>query len=515
MSYDCMFPTTGIPSEAELAHAQQKWSPSLVAKIQKQSEIELESEFITPDVEFLDPWKTHRNRRKAQSLCCAAVVYFVLVVVGAAVAGMKWLAGADPNSEAGGCDTRQSVPMAESQFQINVPILKDLSFAQAKIVDLAWDIGIGHGGRLLHGWVFYHLACKAITWILEYSALRYPLLVNMLFTPDSLSSLVSLIKSLGEKQRPRAFATLAVLTYGIVHVMLFTAIWGAATGYQSPSVDGYAIADQGWVVKNDKNLTMCWSLDLEGRNDLSQMAKIIIGPTFGSVFKSFDQMSDGGDGMWTTFSQINAPNDFRAIYACERQRNTLPVNFDKILTRLLPDAMSKETLRNFLRDLNGTTEVGNDSQDGQTCTWNEGYNPAPLTVKGFSSVSFKREHPEAGRNRTRPPRTVHGWQFLANGQNLTTSSDKMFWLDSAARWYNSTENQTTQFLRTSFQLNHSIASSPGIPYSSTLWYEGKTLNVSAPFLEFGQNWLVTGFHFPRPGWQLASAFLCVFSHPNS
>ena len=239
----------------------------------------------------------------------------MVTAIGEVVAVSKNSSG---HLEASGCNADQSAPKMESAFQITLPALRNLSFAQAKLVDLAWDIVIGQGGRLLHGWALYHATCRVITWILEGSGLRYSLLMNMLFQWSSLSGLWSLTKSLFEKQRPRAFLTLALSTYAMAHVLLFGTVWGAATGYQSPTVEGFGMSDYDWVVRSSPTLMMCWMLDTRGAEELGLVDRLILGPAFGSVFDSI-KIAPGkaGHGMWDKFSYNDAPQDFRDIYTCK------------------------------------------------------------------------------------------------------------------------------------------------------------------------------------------------------
>ena len=335
MAYDFVHSTT-IPIEAEIFEARRRypslsgignplpatpWNPtpgSSTSIPDSQGSIGDGKAILSFGMEQALPPRRMERRNPTKTFCinCFAIVYFLITVVGIGFSS-TWLG----SSYTGECDTRNSIPTVELQFQINVPVMKDLSFAQAKLVDLVWDIGVGHGGRFLHGWVFYHIACKTITWILEYSALRYSFLLNMLFWPDSLSSLWSLVKSLAEKQRPRALLTLTILTYGVAHILFFTTLWSAATGYQSPSLDGYAMPDQSWVVRNTDTLRMCWSLDPKRLKELpgTPADGVILGPTFGSVFGSFQDINEL-HGMWKAYSAVDVSDDFRNLHACKRQK---------------------------------------------------------------------------------------------------------------------------------------------------------------------------------------------------
>ena len=220
------------------------------------------------------------------------------------------------------CEDPASMSAAERGFQINIQVFRGLSFAQAKIVDLVWDIGVAHGGRLLHGWLLYHMAGKAITWSLERSAIPYTLLVNVLFYPDSLSSLRSTLSYLAGKKRSGVLVVVVPLTYTIAHVLFFGTVWSAATGYQSPAVLAFSMNDGSWVAHNNDTLRMCWSINSPQRAGGLLLANgIVVGPTFGDYFQSFYDFGppDGTTRMWDTYHNHgeDGSQEFFNIYSCK------------------------------------------------------------------------------------------------------------------------------------------------------------------------------------------------------
>lgn len=116
---------------------------------------------------------------------------------------------------------------------------------------------------MLHGLILYHVTYNALTWSLERSSLPYSFLFNMVLWPNSILSLCSSLSYLaGGKKRQGLSCLLAVaLAYLIAHVLLFGALWSAATGYQAPGTVPYVMSDWTWVAKDNDTLRMCWILD--------------------------------------------------------------------------------------------------------------------------------------------------------------------------------------------------------------------------------------------------------------
>jgi len=354
----------------------------------------------------------------------------------------------------------------EAQFDIDLVLVEGLSFTQAKTIDLVWDIVVGHGGRFLHGWIIYHVACKTITWILEYSAMPYWVLLDTLFRPESLSSLRSLVVSsfTGEQRRTATLKTL-LLAFSGGHVLFFGTLWSAATGYKTPSLDFFTMPDKSWVVKTNDSLRMCWSLDLErfgdlgSLGDLKETGGVILGPKFGSVFASFKDLdSRSGDGMWTAYSSRDDSDAFRNVYAYARSKYTLSMFLNNITDQAAPNR-------------NHTNITVDNVSWSETATYG-----GAISVKGFEYV----EYSSLGTISPLMPRTIQGWQYLGEGQSSRVDNDHMVWLNYS-QWtppdyskFPSLDPKPPfvrqQFLRSEFELNASVPIRPGsVPYTSKFW----------------------------------------------
>ncbi|KAH6847772.1 hypothetical protein B0I37DRAFT_445965 [Chaetomium sp. MPI-CAGE-AT-0009] len=367
------------------------------------------------------------------------------------------------------CDNTENISAAEMQFQINIRAASGLSFTQAKVIDLAWDLGVAHGGRLLHGWILYHIACKTITWSLEHASLPYHFLLSLLFWPDSVWSLWSSIKYLAGKRQPGILVAMVLLTYSIAHVLFFSALWSAMTGYQGVGRAVFMMPGSGsWVASDNDTLRLCWSLDPKRLSPLPADG-VVLGPKFGSVFQSFSDLDavSGTGKMWDSYHKIagGMSDDFNNIYSYAR---------------------SRFTMQSFLGDF-----VSESSQEGgklgEVPQWNR-FIDIPFedfNNRGFQNVEFSyNTSKQPSEEKLELPLVVNGWQFLGVGQDLSTSPEELVLVT-----YQPSEphnHGTTQFLEANFHLDTSVPSTPDvIPYNSTVWYNGTKIALQAPFLDLG------------------------------
>jgi hypothetical protein len=271
----------------------------------------------------------------------ARVTFIAIVSAALAVTGAVLLGQLDRSSESYAqrrCSGRRtSTSAVETHFEINVAMLQDLSFARAKIIDLLWDTVVAHGGRVLHGWIFYHVACRTVTWILEYSALPYWFLLDILFRPDSLLSLRSLLRSFTQGHQATTILCLVLLTYGVGHVLFFGTLWSAATGYQSSDIPGYILPDHSHIFFPDHDqLRMCWILNAERIPSsyaarIGIMSDVVLGPKVGTIFATLDDLLNQGEkSMWRRSNAWNSTDlwnitqygsdsdsDFRDVLSCK------------------------------------------------------------------------------------------------------------------------------------------------------------------------------------------------------
>jgi len=277
------------------------------------------SEHKTPSTQSERPREQPRNTKLNFCINLTATACFLLALIGCLrAAGSLARKYPLPNN----CDTTGPQSQLEKQFQPNLVAVSGLPFTRAKILDLVWDIGVAHGGRFLHGLILYHVACNALTWSLERS-LPYSFVSNLLLWPDSIWSLccsLSYFTTRGKGKRPR-YLLAVVLAYLIAHVLFFSAIWSAATGYQAPGTVVYAMPDGSWVAQDNDTLRMCWTLDTQRLGQLVGADGVIIGPKFGDMFNSFADLDEAvtHGRVWDLYpgQRRDVTEDFHNMYSCK------------------------------------------------------------------------------------------------------------------------------------------------------------------------------------------------------
>ena len=74
----------------------------------------------------------------------------------------------------------------ENAFMINLRSAGHLSFSQAKLIDVTWDLFIGQGGRLLMAWASYRAYMDELVCLMETTAVSYELYNYLVFDTTSL-----------------------------------------------------------------------------------------------------------------------------------------------------------------------------------------------------------------------------------------------------------------------------------------------------------------------------------------
>ncbi|MCJ1423557.1 hypothetical protein MMC29_001441 [Sticta canariensis] len=167
----------------------------------------------------------------------------------------------------------------EKAFTINLRSPIQLSFAEAKGIDVAWDLFVGQGGRLLLASISYIVFMDGLTRLLETSAVSYQLYATIVFDNSSLQSTWTSLKAIftGHSWRGRAF--LAWFFVASIYVLAFPALVSAATGYLSPSTSGILMPDQSVIPSTSRDIVYCISI-ANGANTLIGLNEsLVFGPS--------------------------------------------------------------------------------------------------------------------------------------------------------------------------------------------------------------------------------------------
>ena len=232
------------------------------------------------------PAKALSPRRSLLPFAIAASLAFASIV--STVVLLHYIPGFVPDSElyntwisddnAVSCDlTNPSNSTIENTFVINLRSGAKLSFAEAKIIDVIWDLVVGQGGRLLMAWAAYRVFMDALVSLLEATPVSYDLYAALVFETTSLLATWKAMKALFKLRnwRSRIFLTWFCLT--TVYVLAFPTLMGAATGYVTPSYPGYSMPDGNTLVATSDDLTQCYDL-LAGALIGEKNGTIVTGP---------------------------------------------------------------------------------------------------------------------------------------------------------------------------------------------------------------------------------------------
>lgn len=155
-------------------------------------------------------------------------------------------------------------------FSVDSIVARGLDFTQAKLLDTAWDLLVGQGGRLVHAWILWRFIIPgSVTRLLEVSSLPYASAIQFAFSPTSLSTLKHSLAATF-RQRKGCNVSIAIgLSFLIGHTVSFATLWSVATAYMNPSTEMFKTPDGTYVNPVSEALTLCYSLDV-GRLSLPQ-----------------------------------------------------------------------------------------------------------------------------------------------------------------------------------------------------------------------------------------------------
>ncbi|KAM7188584.1 hypothetical protein V8F33_010549 [Rhypophila sp. PSN 637] len=209
--------------------------------------------------------------------------------------------------------------------------------------------------------------------------------------------------------------------------------------------------DQSWATKDSADLRLCWLPDAQRPELFGVMDSVILGPSFGDVFTSLVDID------YNHIYQINGqttPEEYQDLFACKEWPFFLGTWWRKAQMREL-------------------TIDKNRPETSYTLT------------QSSQAVGYKTQH--AGL-----PTVIKGWQRLGFQQGQMDRQSQL--LDVTVYTYGSiwdagegfrAQYAPVKVARSDFHLDESVHYKPGvIPYNSTIWFNGATINLTAPFLGF-------------------------------
>lgn len=156
-------------------------------------------------------------------------------------------------------DTQNSSRL-QSAFQINLRGAAHLSFAEAKFIDLFFDLLVGQGGRLLLAALSYIVFMDALLRSMEITPVSYKLYASMVFSPTSLIASWYSVRAVSTTKGWRAKTYLIWSAFAMLYVLAFPTLIESATGYVSPSSTGFNMANGTMVMADSDRLLGCLNI---------------------------------------------------------------------------------------------------------------------------------------------------------------------------------------------------------------------------------------------------------------
>ncbi|KAL8833414.1 MAG: hypothetical protein Q9176_007996 [Flavoplaca citrina] len=215
------------------------------------------------------PPKLLPGRHKFRPFVSATVIFvFNVIVLGVLIGHIKYLL---PDTDwdyssiyptGTSCDllNKHYSSRWQSTFQINLRGSTRLSFAQAKFIDLVFDLIIGQGGRLLLAAVAYFVFMDALLRSMETTAVSYKLYASLVFSSSSLIATWRAFKAIFSTKGWRAKIYLTWCALAMGYILVFPTLIESMTGYVSPSSAGFNLADGQFVTPDSDELKSCFNV---------------------------------------------------------------------------------------------------------------------------------------------------------------------------------------------------------------------------------------------------------------
>ncbi|KAL8645328.1 MAG: hypothetical protein Q9226_007355 [Calogaya cf. arnoldii] len=255
------------------------------------------------------PPKPLPGRHKYRPFLFATLIAILnIVVLAVSIAKIKYLVpdtywnGAGIASIETSCDLidNKNSTRWQSTFQINLRGYARLSFAEAKFVDLVFDLIVGQGGRLLLAAVTYVVFMDALVRSMESTAISYKLYASLVFSSTSLLATWRASKAVFSTRSWRAKLYLTWCALAMIYVLLFPTLIESMTGYVSPSSPGFNLANGQFVTQDSDDLRSCYNVTGGLLFGFDKNDTRVIGPP-AHIF-------DAASGHYSSGSKDNAPD---------------------------------------------------------------------------------------------------------------------------------------------------------------------------------------------------------------
>lgn len=168
----------------------------------------------------------------------------------------------------------------ENAFMLDLRGPAHLTYTQAKVVDVSWQLLVGGGGRLLLACVSYVVFMDGLTRLLERDRLPYNLYASITFETTSLLTTAKVLRGVGSTKGWHGKAFLSWFIVSSIWVLGFPNFIAAVGGYVTPSSFSFAMSDGNLVSPTSDNFLVCYTITGGLLIGLDKNETIVTGPPF-------------------------------------------------------------------------------------------------------------------------------------------------------------------------------------------------------------------------------------------
>ncbi|MCJ1446152.1 MAG: hypothetical protein MMC23_006657 [Stictis urceolatum] len=144
------------------------------------------------------------------------------------------------------CDVQDVWTSWSTLFEINIR-RDNLSFTDAKIIDVAFDLVVGRGGQLCLGWMAYRVYADVLTRIAEKEHIRYNVFAAIALHPNDITTLATALISAPSAKTIWTKSALVWTALTMSYVMARPTAISAATSLVGVTRTGIQLSNNGGI----------------------------------------------------------------------------------------------------------------------------------------------------------------------------------------------------------------------------------------------------------------------------
>ena len=236
------------------------------------------------------PAKSLPRRTKAQHIRWIALVTLLatILVVGLSVL-CYFISFFEPDTESFyvgsslSCDLLTQNASVRNAFTLDLRGAAKLTYTEAKVVDVTWQLFVGAGGRFILGWTSYLVFMDGLTRLLEQTPVSYDIYASLTFQTNSVLTAFYALKAVVTAKGWRGKTFLTWFVISSIYVLGFPTLMSATGGYVTPSTSIFSMPNGNLLASNSDQLLSCYNMSAGLLIDLPENNTLVMGPPV-SVF---------------------------------------------------------------------------------------------------------------------------------------------------------------------------------------------------------------------------------------